>query len=303
MIIDAHAHLGDILFPEGAALIDQTGVRKPLIFDVISISEALGHRGLQQIKFDSWLYRQSQRCSMVRNRLATLENFRRSMEENGVSYSVALPVPPYVSFVDLLAASKKCPAVIPFTGVDFSRDYDVETALAEDVAAGAKGMKIHPIIQRERLTSPKTFAAVEAFGRHDLPILLHTGINYYYADASDRFREEPSFGDVSDVAALLKAFPKVKFIAGHAGLFSVKQARTLWGGLKNVWVDGSFQSPQGIRSLIRCFGPDKVIFGSDWPWGNRGPARKIIKQACRGDQALEKRIFSQNAIEVMNLSV
>ena len=303
MIIDIHAHLGDICFPGGGALIEKTGVRKKAGLDVISISEFFLHPWTQQVKFGGWLHRQDLRASMARNLSATRENFRRSMDAAGVSRSVALPVPPHVGFSDLQAAAQKDPAIIPFTGVDFSREYDVATALAAEVAAGAKGMKLHPILQREKLTSPRTFAAMEAFAPHQLPVLIHTGICYYYPQAKDRFREEPGFADLHEVAALVKAFPQVKFIAGHAGLTQAKSAMTLLGGFHNVWVEGSFQSPQTLRELIRTFGPENVLFGSDWPWGNRIPAVKIMKQACSGDQALEKRVLYQNAAELMNLSI
>ena len=135
MIIDVHAHLGDICFPGGGALIEKTGVRKRAGLDVISISEFFLHPWTQQVKFGGWLHRQDLRASMARNLTATRENFRRSMDAAGVSRSVALPVPPNVSFADLQAAAQKDPALIPFTGVDFTREYDVEAELAADVAA------------------------------------------------------------------------------------------------------------------------------------------------------------------------
>ena len=38
-IIDAHSHIGDILYPNGGRIIEQKGVRKKLIFDPITISQ------------------------------------------------------------------------------------------------------------------------------------------------------------------------------------------------------------------------------------------------------------------------
>ena len=39
-----------------------------------------------------------------------------------------------------------------FTGVDYTRDYDVASALKKDVEQGAKGMKLHPIFQKSPLS-------------------------------------------------------------------------------------------------------------------------------------------------------
>jgi predicted TIM-barrel fold metal-dependent hydrolase len=53
--------------------------------------------------------------------------------------------------------------------------------------------------------------------------------------------------------------------------------------------------------LISTFGPDRVLFGSDWPFGNRPPAVEIVKRACRGDKGLERRIFFENAAELLGV--
>ena len=56
-----------------------------------------------------------------------------------------------------------------------------------------------------------------------------------------------------------------------------------------------------VRELMATFGPEKVLFGSDWPYGNRPPAVAIVKAACRGDRGLERRIFFENAAELLHM--
>ena len=41
LIIDMHAHLGDVLYPGGGDLIEKKGVRKRLFFDILSLFEAI----------------------------------------------------------------------------------------------------------------------------------------------------------------------------------------------------------------------------------------------------------------------
>lgn len=55
---------------------------------------------------------------------------------------VCLPVPPHATFDDLKRAAEKDPGVVPFTGTDFTRDYDIQAALSADVAAGARRLKL-----------------------------------------------------------------------------------------------------------------------------------------------------------------
>ena len=43
-IIDIHAHLGDICYPNGGALIEKKGIKKKRMFDIASLSERINHR-------------------------------------------------------------------------------------------------------------------------------------------------------------------------------------------------------------------------------------------------------------------
>ncbi len=151
-IIDAHGHLGDILYPDGGRLIDAIGVEKESVFDPASLGEARLHRDRFRLAYP--IFRRAiTRAERARNATATLENLRRSLEEVGISHSVCLPVPPHVGFEDLRAAAGKERSVVPFTGVDFTAlgaagSGDPGASFEEDVRAGARGLKLHPIIQR-----------------------------------------------------------------------------------------------------------------------------------------------------------
>jgi len=305
MIIDVHTHLGDILHPNGGLLIDQKGVRKKIFYDVISHSELMLHSGFPR-RTEEWfyykLYSLVTRASRARNATATLENMRRSMDETGVTMSVCLPIPPYLTFDDLKKAHEQEPRVIPFTGVDYTKDDDMITSdLSNDVKQGAKGLKLHPIIQRVSLNDRRTFSAVEAFSAHHLPIVFHCGVASYYLEPEKQNRENAALGESIYARDLVAAFPDVTFIAGHAGLFKYRDVIELLSRFKNVMVDTSVQSPGHVRELITAFGPERVMYASDWPYGNRIPAIKIVKKACKGDKGLEKRILFENAAGLLHL--
>ena len=302
MIIDIHTHLGDILYPDGGHLIDKKNVRKKIFYDIISQSELMLHNGISDT-VDQWLYQKVYnlvtKASRARNATATLENMRRSMDDAGVVKSACMPIPPYVTFDDLRQAQKKDDGIVPFTGVDYTKEYDVASDLENDVEEGAKGMKLHPIIQRAPLDMEKTMAAVEAFAPFNLPVLFHCGISSYYVGSEQREKEDADLGGIEYAQKLVAGFPNVTFIAAHAGLYEYRKVMDLLGGYKNVMVDTSFQCPGHVRELVRVFGPDRVLYASDWPFGNRKPTIKIVKKACQGDTSLEKRIFYENAAELL----
>jgi hypothetical protein len=302
-ILDVHGHLGNILEAGGGALIGKHGVVKRRVIDPVSLSERGLHAGPPAL--GKLLYRLGRRwvtrAERARNATATLENLARSLDASGISHTVALPIPPYVGFDDLARAAAEEPRLLPFTGVDYTRDGDPRPRLDADVAAGARGLKLHPIIQNVPLTSSRTRAAVAAFARHGLPVLFHCGVSSYYL-GRDRARERPRNGAIQAAVELVRDFPQVEFIAGHAGLFEVREVIALLAGFPNVAVDTSFQGVGTVRELIATFGPERVLFASDWPFGNRSPALAIAKAACAGDLGLERRVLFENAAERLKLA-
>ena len=309
-IIDIHAHLGDILYPNGGQLIEKTGVTRQNRVDFMGFMEHLNAwesrvvgrvYGLLPGGVQKKIEARIDQENIYRNFTATRENLRRELDRYGISHCALLPVYPYVTFQDLWSAAQKDSALIPFTGADFADLSGIEEKFAQDVAAGAKGLKLHPILQRAKMDEAETIRVVEAFAPYDLPILLHTGYSNYYLTPPEAHLQNTDYGDIEHIVALIKAFPQVKFIAGHAGLSSVWDLMPLLEGFKNVWVDVSFQATPAIKQLIQTFGADKVMYASDWPWGSIGPSIKTVEKACRGDAGLRRQLFYENAAELLKI--
>jgi len=66
-------------------------------------------------------------------------------------------------------------------------------------------------------------------------------------------------------------------------------------------MDISFQSPAIVRKLVSVFGSERVLFASDWPFGNPGPMIRVVKSACRNDHKLERLIFYDNVARLLGL--
>jgi predicted TIM-barrel fold metal-dependent hydrolase len=304
MIIDIHTHLGDILNPNGGLLIFRKGVRKQKGLDVLTMSE---QRMYQTNGFSEWFFTTLGqgliiKATRARNLTATLENFQRSMDENKVAQSACMPVAPHVTFDDLRGVMASDARIIPFTSVDFAVNQDFENLLKTHVADGAKGLKLHPIIQKEPLFGKRTFDVVETFAPYGLPVLFHSSVASYYLGKEKRQKQKPEYGDVRQSEKLCAAFPGVTFIVGHSGMLQYRQTIELFSGLKNVLVDTSFQSPERIKELIRGFGPERVLYASDWPFGNRKTNIACVAEACGNDKYLKRRIYFENAAELLKLS-
>jgi uncharacterized protein len=301
MIIDVHSHLGDILDFDGGALIWKTDVTMPRMYDPQALNERLMMRdlGLGRLLYPL-IVTSATRAERARNSTATLENMRSSLGEAGIDYTVCLPIEPYVGFDDLAKATEKEPRILPFTSVNFEAMDSMEKKLRDDAGRGAYGLKLHPVIQRISPLDDRVSRTLETFAQFKKPVLVHAGKSEYYL-GDERKRNNPEFGAIGPIAQMIKNFPGISFIVGHSGLFWHREVCARLAGAGNVWVDTSFQSPGTIRRLVMTFGPERVMYASDWPYGMRPPHCATVRAACRGDKALERMLFHENAASLLRL--
>ena len=298
-IIDIHTHLGDVLYPNGGSIIEAGRLRKKVLFDPLVLQEKRDRQGFRGAGL---LEQQAIKAGIARSHTATRANMRASMDKNNIAYCAVMAVPPAVTFADLLGAYQKDESMLPFTGPDYRQIEQFDTQFAQDVANGARGMKLHPILQRVALNSKETFAAVEAFAPYGLPVLFHSGYAEYYVDSAEKPFAIPEYGHIEPALDLVKAFPQVNFIVGHAGLDGIDTVIDLLQGFTNVFVDISFQSAENVRRLLSVFGSDRVMYASDWPWGSQAVSLRIVNQACSGDLELKRKLLFDNAAMLLKVA-
>jgi len=298
MIIDMHGHLGDILYPGGGRLIFETDIKFPASSLLHRFYEKNLFRETPATRMISAVFpMMTVNCERRRDSAATLENFRASLRGTAIGLCVCAPIAPNNTFEDILRAQKEDPHIIAFTSPDFSTNRTAEL-LSGDLPRAA-GVKIHPILQETEADSKKVMEAVEVISGCPKPVLLHAGQAFYYR-ASEKKNRFTSFASIEKIERLVAAFPRVQFIIGHAGLDEIGHVLNSLSKYKNAYVDTSFQPPEAIRALISAFGGNRVMFGSDWPYGLRVPAIKAVKEACGADAALQRAVFFENAAELLN---
>lgn len=148
------------------------------------------------------------------------------------------------------------PESITAMGTLYPDSEDQAADVEEAIALGVCAVKLHPEIQGFALDDPRCMRIFELCeGR--LPVLLHTGDYRYDYSCHDR------------LLAVLRAFPKLQCIGAHFGSYTVWQQAEELFGQENLWVDCSssmpFLSDERIVELIRGFGPERVLFGTDYP--------------------------------------
>lgn len=156
-------------------------------------------------------------------------------------------------------------------GTLFPDSPDTDTDFENIRKLGLSGVKIHPDIQRFNADSSWAMHVYELCEDAGFPVCVHTG-DYRY-----------DYSNPARIRRILRAFPKLKFIGAHFAGWSVwDEAAQLLADYPNLTVDTSssfyWLMPKHAKELIRAFGSERVMFGSDYPMWSRRPELEYLKR-------------------------
>lgn len=299
-VIDFHAHLGDIFLSRNVSF--RTGLPRPEdLGDCFADNDRRGFTFSAEGKSAEEL---QNRMRAGQNRLlyANYENMGRTMDREEAAYMVILPVTPLTSFDEYLAASRLEPRLLPFTNPDYARPKtDMLAKLREDMRNGARGLKLHPVLQNRPLDDELTRAAVELFGEAGLPVLAHVGqSSYYVRDQEAEHPTSPQFGRLECFVDLARRYPRYDLIAAHCGNNYPSRLAELTEGLERVYTDTTFCSAPKIREVVDRLGEDRVLLGTDYPFSDLHYAVEQVEKAL-GDTPAADKVLYHNAARLLKV--
>lgn len=300
-LIDFHAHLGDIFTGNNVSF--RTGLVRPEdLGDCFAENDRNGFTYTAQGKPAEEL-QERMMAGQRRLQFATCENIGRTLDKEGGVYSVLLPIYPYTSFEEYVAASRCDPRFIPFTSMDFSRpEKEIIDKLRSDIEHGAKGLKLHPVIQNRRLLDPIVLEAVELFGKAGLPVVTHVGkSNYYVRSQEEKYPTTIEFGAIEDFVELARTFPHYDLVAAHCCRNYPSALAEMTRGLDHVYTDTTFAGAAHIRETVDALGEDRLLFGTDYPFSDMHYAALQVELAFGENSDVAGKIFSGNARRLLNL--
>jgi uncharacterized protein len=225
----------------------------------------------------------------------------RAMEESGIDYSVAMGFPwdkeKYCEkqnkyFSEIIKSSNK--KIIPFGSVPLNDRQEIENWTANIKETGLAGIG-EIAFYGEGLTYKKADIMQELFAsaeKYSLPVCIHVSEPVGH-DYTGKHRT-----DFETIYSIIKDFPKTVVILAHwgGGLFFYELMDEVKDVLKNTYYDTA-ASPFLYREEIfetaeRIIGPDKILFGSDYPLINLkkyfAPIDKYFTNEFDKNKILEK---------------
>ena len=141
--------------------------------------------------------------------------------------------------------------LIPFCRVNPHADPVPEAERC--LAAGARGIKLHPRAEEFTLDHPEVRKLVALADERTLPVLIHAG------------RGIPALG--LHAVELAEAFPNARLILAHAGICDLSWIWRVAPDLPNLLFDTAWWMPADLEALFALVPPGQILFASDAPYG------------------------------------
>lgn len=249
----------------------------------------------------------------------TVDGLSASMRDAGIDYAVCLPVATHPKQVPgINDASARTNARTGETGVIFfgamHPDFDGwRDELARVAELGLRGVKLHPPYQNADFDDIRYLRILDRAAELDLIVLVHAGLDIGLPGVD---RASPEM-----IARAVKAVGPLKLVCAHMGGWRQWDAvEELLPGA-GVYLDTSFSlgrivpngdgfpwqetdlplmEPERFLRLVRAFGAERILFGTDSPWGEQADALQRL-QALPLTDAERTAILGGNAARLLGL--
>jgi predicted TIM-barrel fold metal-dependent hydrolase len=219
----------------------------------------------------------------------TPERLIQSMDESGISRSVVFPFP--LEEMDsrqansyVLEQSRRFPnRFIPFALLDEEPEHWVER--------GCFGFKQHFLLAPERFNAKKVYRSIEESG---FPLVAHFSTGHALAEAR----------------AILNIAPSLKMIVAHMGRQVpntgdgvLALVRELKSETTVCFETSTVHNSEIIREAAEIAGPERILFGSDFPFNTDTQAESVgyeinmIRNAF-SDEVTREMVFRTNVLKM-----
>lgn len=186
------------------------------------------------------------------------ENCKRAGIDRCFVHSVATAPRQVKSINDFIASSVKASDGLFIGFATMHPDFeDMAGELDRALEMGLKGVKLHPDMQSFAIDDPRAMKLYELMTLRGMPLIAHTG--------DDRY----DYSNPERTAHVAREFPELRVQAAHFGGYSCwdRVCDKLAGcGLYADCSSSFFRlDDAGVMHMIRFFGADHVMFGSDYP--------------------------------------
>ena len=183
---------------------------------------------------------------------------------------------------------------------------DLRGAVCDIISHGLHGVKLHPDMQKFHIDDERAYPIYQLCVEYDLPILMHMGDPRFDYSHPDRLHR------------VLTDFPTLVVVGAHMGGWANwDYACDRLSDFQNLYVDTSSSMATAVKdygiephvtsltpahpaALIRRWGAEKVLFGTDYPmWSQADDLSVFFEMGLTEDE--NRMILAENAKRVFRI--
>ena len=245
----------------------------------------------------------------------SVSGLHASMQSAGIDHSVVLPVatnPLKVSSMNDISCELTGQKGLTYFGCIHPNMEGAEAELTRIAGKGLKGIKIHPVYQDVDIEDPRFLRILDKAGQLGLAVVMHAGDDIGFPGV---VRCSPEM-----TARALRQVGSVKLICAHMGGWRNWERVIDCLSSTAVMIDTAFSlgtitpleeeyykeeelqllKAEEFCQLVRAFGADRVVFGTDSPWDDQGAALEAIRALTLTEEEKEK-ILGGNAQRILQI--
>lgn len=199
-------------------------------------------------------------------------------------------------------------SLIPLISFHPDMDENKEELFEDYIKSGARGIKLHPMAQCFSPDNSKLYGLYGICSELRLPVVFHCG-----RVANARLNE---YSDLESILPILDRFPDMPVVLTHMVDGNTEDCLRVAGDYKNVYFDTSivvtgyseiadtnepsWLDDDMVIDIFNKIGTDRIIFGSDYPWGSMYADLQRMKNMNISKDKL-KAIMGENAMKLFRI--
>lgn len=247
----------------------------------------------------------------------TLDALKLSMREAGIGYAVLLPVatkPAQQEDINRAAVLAnehfQETGILSFGGIHPDNE-NYRQIIRELASHGVRGIKLHPVFQQTNFDDMRYLRIMECACEYDLIILTHAGLDASFPDQT--------FAAPFRIRNALKQIQPDKLVLAHMGGWNFWDEAEELLAPYNVYLDTAYSlsplrsntgtatdehykplSREQFLRMVKTFGTDHILFGSDSPWTDLKESLSLIRESGLSDSDIDD-ILGNNAAKLLGI--
>jgi len=209
-----------------------------------------------------------------------IEDLQQEMRKSAIDYAVLANFTTPRHLINnnnwTLEVCSREKSLIPLISFHPDMEENMEELFMDYIKRGARGIKLHPMAQGFHPNNVKLYGLYGICAELKLPVVFHCG-----RVANARLNE---FSDLEAILPVMERFPDMPVVLTHMVDGNVKDVLKVAKDFENAYFDTSIvvtgysqiastNEPSWLEDdmVIDVFnqvGAERIIFGSDYPWGS-----------------------------------